>query len=74
VVHSTTKYLAGHSDVLGGVAVFADEALRDRAKSAVLARYFTVVADRRARGRRVTVYERNRQGPPARHAPRGGRA
>lgn len=24
VVHSTTKYLAGHSDVLGGVAVFAD--------------------------------------------------
>ncbi|MFF5405278.1 trans-sulfuration enzyme family protein [Streptomyces misionensis] len=30
VVHSTTKYLAGHSDVLGGVAVFADEALRDR--------------------------------------------
>ncbi|MET8724691.1 hypothetical protein ABZX50_33670, partial [Streptomyces misionensis] len=47
---------------------------RDRAKSAVLARYFTVVADRRARGRRVTVYERNRQGPPARHAPRGGRA
>ncbi|CAK7284189.1 hypothetical protein [Streptomyces misionensis] len=47
---------------------------RDRAKSAVLARYFTVVADRRARGRRVTVYERNRPGPPARHAPRGGRA
>ncbi|MFF5428596.1 aminotransferase class V-fold PLP-dependent enzyme [Streptomyces griseofuscus] len=30
VVHSTTKYLAGHSDVLGGVAVFADEELRDR--------------------------------------------
>lgn len=30
VVHSTTKYLAGHSDVLGGVAVFADEALRHR--------------------------------------------
>ncbi|MGW5644742.1 trans-sulfuration enzyme family protein [Saccharopolyspora sp. NPDC003752] len=24
VVHSTTKYLGGHSDVLGGVAVFAD--------------------------------------------------
>ncbi|UYQ60616.1 trans-sulfuration enzyme family protein [Streptomyces peucetius] len=30
VVHSTTKYLAGHSDVLGGVAVFADEDLRRR--------------------------------------------
>lgn len=30
VVHSTTKYLAGHSDVLGGVAVFADAARRDR--------------------------------------------
>ncbi|MFF8595906.1 trans-sulfuration enzyme family protein [Streptomyces sp. NPDC015220] len=30
VVHSTTKYLAGHSDVLGGVAVFADPELRDR--------------------------------------------
>ncbi|MFF2806306.1 trans-sulfuration enzyme family protein [Streptomyces sp. NPDC058000] len=28
VVHSTTKYLAGHSDVLGGVAVFADDRLR----------------------------------------------
>ncbi|MEU9885368.1 aminotransferase class I/II-fold pyridoxal phosphate-dependent enzyme [Sphaerisporangium sp. NPDC051011] len=27
VVHSVTKYLSGHSDVLGGVAVFADEAL-----------------------------------------------
>ncbi|WP_367128636.1 PLP-dependent aspartate aminotransferase family protein [Saccharothrix sp. HUAS TT1] len=27
VVHSTTKYLGGHSDVIGGVAVFAD---RDR--------------------------------------------
>ncbi|MCG5212140.1 aminotransferase class I/II-fold pyridoxal phosphate-dependent enzyme [Streptosporangium sp. KLBMP 9127] len=27
VVHSTTKYLSGHTDVLGGVAVFADEAL-----------------------------------------------
>ncbi|MER5734223.1 aminotransferase class I/II-fold pyridoxal phosphate-dependent enzyme [Streptomyces sp. NPDC002262] len=30
VVHSTTKYLSGHSDVLGGAAVFADEALRRR--------------------------------------------
>lgn len=30
VVHSTTKYLAGHSDVLGGVAVFAEEELRRR--------------------------------------------
>lgn len=28
VVHSTTKYMAGHSDVLGGVAVFADAELR----------------------------------------------
>ncbi|MFE0653546.1 trans-sulfuration enzyme family protein [Streptomyces sp. NPDC059534] len=30
VVHSTTKYLSGHSDVLGGVAVFADDGLRHR--------------------------------------------
>ncbi|MFF0485940.1 trans-sulfuration enzyme family protein [Streptomyces sp. NPDC004435] len=30
VVHSTTKYLSGHSDVLGGAAVFADDALRRR--------------------------------------------
>jgi len=31
VVHSTTKYLNGHSDVIGGAAVIrADEALRDR--------------------------------------------
>ncbi|MEU6119246.1 aminotransferase class I/II-fold pyridoxal phosphate-dependent enzyme [Streptomyces sp. NPDC047117] len=28
VVHSSTKYLAGHSDVLGGVAVFAEDGLR----------------------------------------------
>ncbi|MET9438133.1 aminotransferase class I/II-fold pyridoxal phosphate-dependent enzyme [Streptomyces sp. NPDC006551] len=28
VVHSTTKYLSGHSDVLGGAAVFADGELR----------------------------------------------
>ncbi|MDQ2587462.1 trans-sulfuration enzyme family protein [Saccharothrix yanglingensis] len=27
VVHSTTKYLAGHSDVIGGLTVFADAAL-----------------------------------------------
>ncbi|MFE4973266.1 trans-sulfuration enzyme family protein [Kitasatospora sp. NPDC056651] len=27
VVHSSTKYLAGHSDVLGGIAVFADREL-----------------------------------------------
>jgi cystathionine beta-lyase/cystathionine gamma-synthase len=27
VVHSTTKYLAGHSDVIGGVIVFADPEL-----------------------------------------------
>ncbi|WP_407840315.1 PLP-dependent aspartate aminotransferase family protein [Streptomyces sp. DSM 116496] len=28
VLHSTTKYLAGHSDVLGGAAIFADDGLR----------------------------------------------
>ncbi|MEU9865315.1 aminotransferase class I/II-fold pyridoxal phosphate-dependent enzyme [Streptomyces sp. NPDC047971] len=28
VVHSTTKYLSGHSDALGGAAVFADDGLR----------------------------------------------
>ncbi|GAA3445542.1 trans-sulfuration enzyme family protein [Planomonospora venezuelensis] len=27
VVHSTTKYLSGHADVLGGIAVFADDGL-----------------------------------------------
>jgi cystathionine beta-lyase/cystathionine gamma-synthase len=27
VVHSTTKYLSGHTDVLGGIAVFASEEL-----------------------------------------------
>ncbi|WP_084962322.1 trans-sulfuration enzyme family protein [Thermoactinospora rubra] len=27
VVHSVTKYLSGHADVIGGVAVFADDAL-----------------------------------------------
>jgi cystathionine beta-lyase/cystathionine gamma-synthase len=25
VVHSTTKYMSGHSDVIGGIAVFADD-------------------------------------------------
>lgn len=30
VVHSATKYLNGHADVLGGVAVFADPALHHR--------------------------------------------
>ncbi|MCH4562530.1 PLP-dependent aspartate aminotransferase family protein [Halomonas sp. EGI 63088] len=30
VVHSTTKYLGGHSDIVGGVAVVADEALAER--------------------------------------------
>jgi cystathionine gamma-synthase len=29
VVHSTTKYLGGHSDVVGGALVMADEALGD---------------------------------------------
>lgn len=33
-------------------------AARDRAKAAVLRRYFTPVADEQIRGRRVTVYER----------------
>ncbi|WP_336210437.1 trans-sulfuration enzyme family protein [Nonomuraea sp. LPB2021202275-12-8] len=27
VIHSTTKYLSGHTDVVGGIAVFADDAL-----------------------------------------------
>src|SRR5437868_3877757 len=27
VIHSTTKYLSGHTDVIGGIAVFADDAL-----------------------------------------------
>jgi cystathionine gamma-synthase len=30
VVHSTTKYLGGHSDVIGGAAVFADAELAER--------------------------------------------
>ena len=30
VVHSTTKYLGGHSDVVGGAIVVADGALRER--------------------------------------------
>lgn len=30
VVHSTTKYLGGHSDIVGGVAVVADDALAAR--------------------------------------------
>jgi cystathionine gamma-lyase len=30
VVHSTTKYLGGHSDVVGGMAVTADDALAER--------------------------------------------
>jgi len=30
VVHSTTKYLNGHSDVIGGVAVLKDETHRER--------------------------------------------
>lgn len=30
VVHSATKYLNGHSDVIGGVAVTSDEALAER--------------------------------------------
>jgi len=30
VVHSTTKYLGGHSDVIGGALVFADEELAEK--------------------------------------------
>jgi len=30
VAHSLTKYLNGHSDVVGGALIFADRALRDR--------------------------------------------
>lgn len=30
VVHSTTKYLSGHGDVVGGIAVFADPAVHQR--------------------------------------------
>lgn len=32
VVHSTTKYLGGHSDVIGGALVFADEELASKAQ------------------------------------------
>jgi cystathionine gamma-lyase len=32
VVHSTTKYLGGHSDVIGGAVVVNDESLNDRLK------------------------------------------
>ena len=32
VVHSTTKYLGGHSDVLGGAVVFGDDRFRDDVK------------------------------------------
>jgi cystathionine gamma-synthase len=32
VVHSTTKYLGGHSDVVGGALVLSDEALYEKAK------------------------------------------
>ena len=30
VVHSTTKYLGGHSDVVGGAAITGDEGLHER--------------------------------------------
>ena len=30
VVHSTTKYLNGHSDVIGGAAILRDDALKDQ--------------------------------------------
>ena len=32
VVHSTTKYLGGHSDVIGGALVFSEEELAEKAK------------------------------------------
>ena len=32
VVHSTTKYLGGHSDVVGGALVFADDTVYEKAK------------------------------------------
>ncbi len=32
VVHSTTKYIGGHSDVIGGVAITNDAALHDRVR------------------------------------------
>ncbi|MEN2740588.1 cystathionine gamma-synthase [Microbacterium sp. X-17] len=32
VVHSTTKYLGGHSDVVGGALVFADDAVAEQAR------------------------------------------
>jgi len=32
VVHSTTKYLGGHSDVLGGAVIFADDRFFDQVK------------------------------------------
>ncbi|WP_020075601.1 cystathionine gamma-synthase [Cryocola sp. 340MFSha3.1] len=32
VVHSTTKYLGGHSDVIGGALIFADEELAGKAQ------------------------------------------
>ncbi|HVA33262.1 MAG TPA: cystathionine gamma-synthase [Candidatus Baltobacteraceae bacterium] len=32
VVHSTTKYIGGHSDVVGGVAITADKALHETIK------------------------------------------
>lgn len=32
VVHSTTKYLGGHSDVLGGAIVFGDDRFREQVK------------------------------------------
>ncbi|MEU6671620.1 glycosyltransferase family 39 protein [Streptomyces sp. NPDC046727] len=51
---------------------------RDKAKTAVLRQYFTAVADRRVRGRRVTVYERRREAQaervrPGAVLPSGGR-
>jgi methionine-gamma-lyase len=36
VVHSATKYLGGHSDVVGGLALFADPALHARAWRALI--------------------------------------
>ncbi|TFI23003.1 cystathionine gamma-synthase, partial [Micrococcus endophyticus] len=37
VVHSTTKYIGGHSDVLGGAVVVADREFRGRALAEAVA-------------------------------------
>ena len=48
VVHSTTKYLNGHSDVIGGVAIVGNDARHDAA-----ARAARLPAERGRRDRRA---------------------